>query len=77
MREILETCSDKKFWISLSLDLALCDCIPVSEDNICIDKLRGRIKTNTSLQKGCKIIGDSISRQIEMCNHSLSNISPL
>lgn len=77
MREILETCSDKKFWISLSLDLALCGCIPVSEDNICIDKLRGRIKTNTSLQKGYKIIGDSISRQIEMCNRSLSNISPL
>lgn len=80
MTEILEAYSDRKFWISLSLDLVLCGCIPVSEDNICIDKLRGRNKTNTSLllmQKGYKVIGDSISRQIEICNRSLSNISHL
>lgn len=50
MTGILEAYSGKKFWISsLSLDLALRGCIPVSADNVCMDKLPGRIKTNTSL----------------------------
>lgn len=49
MTGILEAYSGKKFWISLSLDLALRGCIPVSAGNVCMDKLPGRIKTNMSL----------------------------
>lgn len=66
MTGILETNSGRRFWITLSLDLALCGHIPVSVDNAGIDKLGGRIKTSTSLplmQKGYKPIEDIISRQ--------------
>lgn len=58
MTAILEPYSGKEFWVSLSLDLALCGHIPVSEDNLGIDKLPGRIKTIINLflmQKGYKL----------------------
>lgn len=80
MTGILEAYSGKKFGVILSLALALYGFIPVSEDNVCIDKLPGRIKTIISLllmQKGYKLIGNNISRQTEMCNCSLFNISHL
>lgn len=48
MRGILEAYSGKKFWIRLSLDLALWGHIPVSVDNVCIDKPGERIKTSRS-----------------------------